>query len=286
MESNEVDTEVRNIQTNTLFVDLRFPRGSTADKLRETARAAGSLAQLSPNALRLLARHTCFAGFSLVKMLADNQTSQIRTPIATRHHFVDWNFHPSFPRSRPNQWRIEMNDAGDSFKEWGVAKDDFGQAVYMERWQKLPGNEINHGFSMALRRCGSGGGILVVVGDHFAIAIDRRDKPLQPWPRPPSPATAGGGCAKLVDDAIRSGDRALAEQLLSIEGSCGRISKGWIIERSTHPWREGKRLKIEQGPGDKMCVEGEDFIVFECNFPPPKLSEILQSVTIQPESKL
>merc|ERR1719487_31010 len=47
MESTEADTEVRNIQTNTLFVDLRFPRGPVAEKMRETARAAGSLTALS-----------------------------------------------------------------------------------------------------------------------------------------------------------------------------------------------------------------------------------------------
>mmetsp|Transcript_31493 Transcript_31493/g.42648 ORF Transcript_31493/g.42648 Transcript_31493/m.42648 type:complete len:107 (-) Transcript_31493:5-325(-) len=56
--------------------------------------------------------------------------------VIVRHHAIDWNFHPDYPRSRPNKWRVEMSPDGMSFKEWAFATDTFGQAVYMERWSR------------------------------------------------------------------------------------------------------------------------------------------------------
>eukprot|EP00931_Biecheleriopsis_adriatica_P011441 TRINITY_DN112531_c0_g1_i1.p1 TRINITY_DN112531_c0_g1~~TRINITY_DN112531_c0_g1_i1.p1 ORF type:complete len:391 (-),score=62.25 TRINITY_DN112531_c0_g1_i1:43-1107(-) len=269
MESTEEDTECWNIQTTTLFVDVRFPKGLARQRLCSLARTAGKLEGLDDRALRLLARQHAFGGYSVVKF-----QETLEAPVATRHHCIDWNFHPSFPRPRPNQWRVQMSEDNQSFKEFGVAKDSHGQAVYMERWQRLAGGS---GATLALRRSEAGReGILVVVGDHFAFIADRRKAALAPWPLPEAVATAGGGCAKLVDAALAAGQRDLAEQLLSIEGSCGSVSSGWIIHRSTLPWREGVRLRVGgSSRRQHLRVEGEDWAIFECTMTAEKLSEVI-----------
>eukprot|EP00911_Craspedida_sp_UC1_P002794 UC1_evm1s2045 len=315
-ESTAADTAVFNLQTPSIFIDLRFPH-ALADKAMPSA-AAGGLHACSLDQLRDLAQQHCFAGYSLVDQ---NDVSPLRNKppnnrlekvldsdngggggdgdgrggaveaglaVCTRHHAIDWNYHPSFPRAQPNRWCIEPHPSGDgrSFKEWGVTQDPRnGQAVYFERWQLLQGGAHNdskysksirssapkngvattetpdtntaatvaaaaaaaaaaQGPCLALRRIAGADvdrdAFLVVVGDHFAYARDRAH------PMPSFSYAERGGCAALAQAAHAQGDRQALLALLDLEGSYGRISTGWRIEKSTHPWRQGQQL-IESG---------------------------------------
>lgn len=130
MESTEHDTESFNLQTPSMFIDMRIP------KLRPTAQAAsrGDIASCSDYELRLLARQHCFSGYSFPE--PDKSVEKSGALVFTRHHIVDWNYHPSFPRSRPNRWWVETKapvdgEATDSFKEFSTARDKFNNPVYM-----------------------------------------------------------------------------------------------------------------------------------------------------------
>eukprot|EP00294_Goniomonas_avonlea_P016420 CAMPEP_0114555278 /NCGR_PEP_ID=MMETSP0114-20121206/8664_1 /TAXON_ID=31324 /ORGANISM="Goniomonas sp, Strain m" /LENGTH=341 /DNA_ID=CAMNT_0001740393 /DNA_START=25 /DNA_END=1051 /DNA_ORIENTATION=+ len=250
-ESSEDDTAVFNLQTPSFFVDLRFP------KLRPDYSRRSGFESLSLDELRALSRQHCFAGYCLVER-----------NIATRHHAIDWNYHPDFPRPRPNKWRIEMKADRTSFKEWAFAKDEFGQAVYMERWERLAKGD---GYCLALRRRSEPDAILCVVGEHFALARDR--------PSLPSfPPESGGGCANLVDAAWMQKDHGRMCAMLDMEGSYGLVSgpNAWQIVRSTLPWREGRILIPvgevqvhfdERGVAETVTWDGQEWAVMECTFP-------------------
>jgi len=133
MESTEHDTESFNLQTPSIFIDMRIP------KLRPTAhiRTRENLASCSDNELRLLARQHCFAGYSFPE--PDKSIEKSGALVFTRHHIIDWNYHPSFPRSRPNRWWVQTKDVEnskegtDSFKEFSTVRDKFNNPVYMVR---------------------------------------------------------------------------------------------------------------------------------------------------------
>lgn len=129
MESTASDTESYNLQTPSIFIDMRIP------KLRPTAqfRARGSLESCTNYELKLLARQHCFSGYSLPS--TDNSGNKV----FTRHHIIDWNFHPNYPRSRPNKWWVQTkslsnnSNATESFKEFSVVRDPNNVPVYMVR---------------------------------------------------------------------------------------------------------------------------------------------------------
>lgn len=270
MESTDSDTQVCNVQTDTLFVDIRIPTLRSTLEQDIKARGVSSVDSLSKDELCALSRQHCFAGFTKVDL------SDPEAPVCTRHHCIDWNFHPRFPRSRPNKWRVEMSKDGQSFKEFGVARDRFGQAVYMERWARLTGGK---GKTLAAARTTGVMAVLVVVGDIFAIAIDR--------PSTPECATAsGGGCAVLADAAWQDNSRSDLQCLISLEGSFGKI-QSWTIERSTHPWREGQcafadwpKLVHENGRLLELQWGDDQWHIFECGFSLAELGELF------PTSKL
>lgn len=282
-ESGGWDTDVFNIQTTSLFVDLRFPRA------RPDVRERSGLRDLTLEELRALSRQHCFAGYTRVEERPTPAPGAAANLVATRHHAVDWNYHPKFPRPRPNKWRIELPAAdqtgcgaapvaedgpvAQSFKEWSHGLDAYGVPVYLERWQRLSNSA--KGF-LALQ---SSLGILCVAGDHFGLAIDRAVLPA-------FDGAKAGGCANLIDHAFASGDRAAMEQFLDMEGSYGRVvtrtsgGASWRIERSTHPWLEGTPLL---SPGDAVVQfgdaglpvsvrwRGEAWKVVECSFSPREL---------------
>ena len=209
--------------------------------------AAAGLHELSTDELRALSRQHAFAGYSRPEYLtggvgtggqgeggsgvcggtddgresaAEGGGRVVADPLVIcRHHAIDWNYHPNFPRSRPNKWRVEMGPQGESFKEWGWALDEHGQSIYFERWQRLPndgGTYITHAGASGGTAGDAGAGgqfvamrrlppqsptsaqspanttaasldsfddrFLVVVGDHFALA---RGRPHDPPQRPP-----------------------------------------------------------------------------------------------------
>jgi len=266
-EHTDADTDVYNVQTPSLFIDLRFPRARDVlvSQLPSTVQCVGDL---TTQQLRLLARQHCFAGYSLPDWSSGSLA-------VTRHHIIDWNYSAQFPRSRPNQWRVQLSEDRSSFKEWSVAVDEFGQSVYMERWQRRP--EDDPGRYLALyRSCGSPA-VLVVVGDRFAFAEDRGTCPIVDGAR-------GGGCAVLADAAADCGSREALEQLVGIAGCTGLVSSGdgrmpWTIERSTHPWLEGTQLCLSAAVLDSQSfeIDGQRWEMAECSMTCADVLGLLQS---------
>ena len=160
--STLAEETVYNVQTRSLFVDLRIP--TTRSWVLPSG--ATSLSSLSNEELRYYARQHVFAGFSRVTTEPDDDR-----PVCVRHHCIDWNY-VGVPRSRPNKWWIETPNEGTApppmWKEWAYAVDENKQHYYMERWQRLENGGGNPGcLRIALRKCPSEGdpdGVLVVVG--------------------------------------------------------------------------------------------------------------------------
>lgn len=159
--------------------------------------------------------------------------------MAVRHHAIDWNF-VGKPRPRPNKWRIEMNPSGDIWKEWGWARDEHNQHIYMEQWSRLPGGSGSTGQCVALRRRPAAGvldAFIVVCGDHFNWIQARRT----PQPRD-SAMVDVASLSNAVATMAAAGDRAGLEAYLSLEAGHGLVSTGWIFDAALHPWREGTAL--------------------------------------------
>jgi hypothetical protein len=156
--SSAHDEQTFNVQTNTLFVDIRIPtlRQKKLANLR-------SFAALDDIGLRLYARQHAFGGYTVM----DYEGPGNGRPVCTRHHCIDWNF-VGVPRPRPNKWWVEFKPSTrDSWKEWAYATDDFGQHYYCEQWDRLDGDSSGSGVVVALRKAAGAGacdGILVVVG--------------------------------------------------------------------------------------------------------------------------
>eukprot|EP00961_Rhodomonas_salina_P282104 3811944-Rhodomonas_salina.1 len=93
-----------NLQTPTIFIDLRIPRVDFPGHQ--------SLSSMSDTELSLFARRHCFAGYSVVNDGARFQTcvspgcagpwNDANPPVCVRHHAIDWNFTGKM-RPRPNK---------------------------------------------------------------------------------------------------------------------------------------------------------------------------------------
>ena len=171
--STSNDETVFNIQTNSLFIDLRIPKSRRSviptdgtDKTTVT-----SLGQLSDEELRLYARQHIFGGYSVIskpslskpQVTMNNQKAQVDDrPCCVRHHCIDWNF-VGVGRPRPNKWWIDMHRSEKMWKEVTFATDHHGQHYYMERWERVDGDS-NGSVRLALRKRSMADGIVVVVG--------------------------------------------------------------------------------------------------------------------------
>lgn len=130
MESTDGDTESFNLQTPSIFIDMRIPTARPTLRLRMRQQ----LSECSDYELRMLARQHCFSGYSFVEPKKVNGAT-----VFTRHHIIDWNFHPAYPRNRPNRWWVETKPAAidgndvatESFKEFSVIRDQHNVPVYM-----------------------------------------------------------------------------------------------------------------------------------------------------------
>lgn len=204
--TTDADEVVRNLQTPSIFVDLRIPR--------QRPRAA-SLETCSDWELRALARQHAFAGYSA-----------FRAEHCVRHHFHDWNY-VGTPRTVPNKWRIEGH--GSRWTEWSWATDAHGQSYYLEQWQRLE----DAADSLALVAEGI---VVVVVGDHLNYVRNRRAK------LPTRGAFAN--LADAVDAAVADGRRRDAASLLAFDaGHATRAPDGtWIVDLALQPWHEGEPL--------------------------------------------
>ena len=217
---------VFNIQTNTLFIDMRIPR-LASQILHEGGHDNFSV--MNEEQLRLYARRHAFAGYTVLNY-------EQNRPVCTRHHCIDWNF-VGIGRNRPNKWFVEMHPKhSNTWKENSFAKDDFGQHYYWERWERLKDDANGDGLILALRKQSKvEDGIIVVVGNHFNYIFARKlsgkentyDK---------------GNLVDLVDAAIKAGDRVTAESYLSIDAGHGTISNGWMIDSALQYWKEGTSL--------------------------------------------
>jgi hypothetical protein len=227
--STDHDESVYNVQTNTLFIDLRIPR--LGQKLFQHVKGFDSM---TCEELKMYARRHVFAGYTRVSL-----QEQDERPVCTRYHCMDWNF-VGVPRPRPNKWYVEMSPCGDVWKELAYAKDNFHQHYYWERWERLKRDGRGHGLVLALKRekyiDQERDGVIVVVGDHFSYMYGRMligDK------KDYSQKTS---LVDLVDAALDAGDRSTAECYLSIDAGHGMISTGWTIDCAIQPWKENTKL--------------------------------------------
>lgn len=189
-ESSTNDTQAYNIQSPSLFIDMRIPTKrndiysyyylenikNNINKQRNILYYDNIYDQSSPsnlfsfswNELKILSRQHCFSGYTLPlnndNDIVSNNTltsasststsspspSTSHGPLFVRHHLIDWNFHPLYPRPQPNAWWIEAQGITDeeplhnennekmtlSFKEHSYGRDKYNVPVYMERWQR------------------------------------------------------------------------------------------------------------------------------------------------------
>lgn len=232
---------VFNVQTNTLFIDMRIPRlakqilpdknlllGEEADKSAETV-----LKTMSNEQLQLYARRHAFAGYTILDHYQ-------KRPVCTRHHCIDWNY-VGRGRNRPNKWFVEMHpNHNNTWKEWAFAQDDFGQHYYWERWERLANDANGDGLVIALRKhresdTDMDDGIIVVVGDHFNYIFARKLKGNEN-------NYEKGNLVDLVDAALKVDDRDSAELYVSIDAGHGTVSSGWVIDCALQYWKEGRSL--------------------------------------------
>jgi len=195
------------------------------------------LESLKDEELKLLARQHVFAGYTLLT----REESRTTRPIATRHHFVDWNYLPGKPRSRPNKWFVEVDDNNTNvWRETSYATDENGQSYYFERWERILPND--GGFRLAIRkRANPSGfdeadGIIVALGDHFNYILDRQ------FTGNERTYPTASSTVELVDEALNNGDRGTAIAFLSLRGGHGTISSGWKIDCSVQPWLIGSNV--------------------------------------------
>jgi len=249
--STNHDEVVYNVQTHSLFIDLRIPR--LGMKLFQNVKGLDSMTHED---IKLYARRHVFAGYTRFVNGGKEENGVEQRPICTRHHCMDWNF-VGVPRPRPNKWYVELSPCGNTWKELAFAKDNYDQHYYWERWDRLArdghdGNNSNGGLVLALRRDRDSNnkmrdGVIVIVGDHFNYMYDR-------VLRGNETTYAQSSLVDLVDAAIDAGDRSTAESYLSIDAGHGRISIGWKIDCAIQPWKQHTRL-FDDG---SVVVHGSD----------------------------
>ncbi|MER5182362.1 hypothetical protein ABT009_29100 [Streptomyces sp. NPDC002896] len=107
---------------------------------------------------------------------------------------------------------------------------------YLEHWHRDPRGAPAATGALCLRDQSSGRrGLLVRVDDTFAYARAR-----------PHPLVE----AAVLPDIVAKADPRTAQDLLDCEVSVGRVTAGgWLIERSSLPFREGFRLDSPCGAG-------------------------------------
>lgn len=278
--STDHDELVYNVQTHSLFIDLRIPRlGMT---LFENVK---DLESMCNEDIKLYARRHVFAGYTRLEQGDDDD----ERPICTRHHCMDWNF-VGVPRPRPNKWYVEMSPCGNIWKELAYAKDNFHQHYYWERWERLNRDGNGKGLVLALRRDRTGDnkerdGVIVVVGDHFNYMYGRMLMGNE--------LTYGqSSLVDLVDAAIDAGDRATAESYLSIDAGHGRISMGWKIDCAIQPWKKDTRLfnvaSIDIHGSDvescRIIMDGVPYKVYESSVGIKDLETLFHSTDHDPPS--
>jgi len=280
-----------NLQTPSLFVDMRIPN-ERARVFSGRQWSDEPLRDLDELELRLLARQHAFGGYSRFAELqlppatasaAHGDAESAPVLVCTRHHVADWNF-VNTPRSRPNKWRVELVGNAvcprsyHTWKEWAYAADADGRPYYLEQWVRrdpacsdrraqTDGADADRVFALfsgaacvpsslgssgSLQPAARRAAVVVAVADRFSYIVARdfsgvsaaAAAMLSEW---------GGPLVELVDAALASGHRDLAEACLGLEAGHGSISQGWVIETSVQPWREGSSLHDLLGPAQQAA---------------------------------
>lgn len=200
--------DVHYLQTSSLFGDVRIPRD------RPSFAHARSFADLTDSELLLLAKQRAFAG-----------TTTVDGVLATWHHEID--FQP--PGSSPDIGRLERVDDVHMLEH---ATD----SSYIESWRSVD-NGAGRFLALRVERAGRLDRLLLIVGEHF-IYVRNRSADLPP--------------AASLDSLISTthASRAQIASYLDCEFSTGVVRGGtqsWVIQQSTLPWREGKRLDFIDG---------------------------------------
>ena len=250
-----------NIQTPTLFIDLRIPKSRDEILMSHPVNDVTpiqSLHDMNLDQLRYYARQHIFAGYTKVQRgntnSNDRSTDRVSFPYsATRHHCLDWNY-VGIPRSRPNKWYIELplahpdncskQDAENDpmvrniqqWKEWAYATNQYQQHYYCEYWRRHQDtndrahdhtNHDNHNNTfLILRKCSDPDGIIIIWNDHIMYCIDR--DPIDPIP---STQSSLSSLVAVVDELLlRHHDMDSARKYLSMQGGHGR----WIASGADH----------------------------------------------------
>jgi hypothetical protein len=260
--SSDMDEDTFNLQSDTLFIDLRIPKSRDALLSKSSTPLIQSLLDMNQEQLAFYARQHIFAGYSQLELRDQNEKLLERRLLpedgfpsfdvsCTRHHCIDWNF-VGMGRTRPNKWWIEPcpRHPTRSWKEWAYATDDKHQHYYCERWEHLSSQDddddddeketAGNARRVAFRKLTGRYGIIIVIGDYFNYILDRSNN--VDSERYQSYAT--GSLAGTVDAALHDNDLDAARAWLSIQGGHGRINnKGeWNIERAIEFWKEGEML--------------------------------------------
>lgn len=268
--STSSDEVTFNVQTNTLFIDIRIPHLGL-----KLLKDHNSFEAMSNDELSLYSRRHAFAGYT--KLAEENGR-----PCCTRHHCMDWNFAGN-PRPRPNKWYVEMASNKNTWKEWSFARDNYQQHYYWERWERLENDGGGNGFVLAMRKKRKNNkerdGIIVAVGDHFNYIYgrDMYGKDVE---------AKADGSVSVIDDALNEDDRVKAISFLSLSAGHGLISNGWKIDCNLQHWKNGTSLF--SGDKDEVTVKGYDISscevvigeerweVYECNEGVKELEKILK----------
>jgi hypothetical protein len=271
--STRRDEHAYNLQSRTLFVDLRVPK-SRRDVFGSAYGDRGSSSCIQSvrdmrrgEELRWHARQHVFAGFSRLTRAGPASAGAAGACRArggggpgagmaascARHHCLDWNY-VGVRRPVPNQWWIQIRPGDpDVWREWAYPTNELGHHYYGEEWERLTPSAHWSGEKegvVAFRKRASADedGVLVVVGDRFSYCAGR-----------PLVRSGGGGGDKsvtvdvppygaaslveLVDRAVEAGDLDVARAWLGrIRGGHGRVPGGWTIDCATEFWKEGTSL--------------------------------------------
>lgn len=228
--AREHGVTVRYVQTPSVFADLRI----AAD--RPALPGAASLADLSDGELAALAAQNGFAGVTTIDGAS-----------ATWHHEID--YQPA--GGGVDRGRIEPAGPGkmlehgldDSYVEsWSLVEPDTGPYLAV-RIARGGGADEQGAATRDGDPAGTGGGagdeagrgvdqLLAVAGGRFLYARARSRRGPQP---------VGDSLRDAIARSHATRETILA--YLDCEISYGTV-RGWQIERSTLPWREGKRLGL------------------------------------------
>lgn len=191
------------LQGDAAFADIRIP----AD--RPVVRGREDLAALADRELLALARQGGFAGWT-----------ELSGPRCHWHRQID--FQP--PSGLPDQGILHRGD--------GILIEEGVHERYLETWEAVACGPPGADATLAYRVAAAVGGRLVVLGNVFLFARDRRP-----------PLALAPNLAALAPDGYER--RAALLSLLDCEISFGRCRGGtlpWQILLSTLPFREGRSL--------------------------------------------